>query len=154
MRQSTVSNSGSVERSRAKVVSELTDFVSWKGSTRRLSSPRARAARAGPSSPSSRSGVERLQLADAGETARRELCRRRGTDAGQQAEGLRRQQGRGLGADDGEAPRLVPLGGEFGEQPVGAEADRDGHADLRLHPPREPGQHDGRRCAMQCLGAR
>ena len=78
-----------------------------------------------------------------------------GADAGQQADGFRRQQGGGFfGIDDGEAARFAAAGGDLGQQPVRREADRDGDADLPLHGGGEAGQHDGRGRAMQRLGAR
>ena len=157
MRQSTLSRSGKRERSWAKVVSALTDFVSRQGSTRRLSSPRG-AAREGRTvlseQPERGRGVERLELADTRQAKGGEPGGPGRTHARQQADRLGRQQGGGLRADDGEAARLVALGSELGEQPVRAEADGDGDADLTLHAPGEPGEHDRRRSAMERLGPR
>ena len=68
--------------------------------------------------------------------------------------GCSREEGERLAsADHREAARLLEVGGDLGEELVEGEADRDGDADLVLDPPREPGEAQRRRRAVQPLGA-
>ena len=144
-------------RSCSNVVSALIDFVSRVGSTVRASSPRARRASAGPSSPSRRCAARSPSACRSASRVmpmRREPCapapgRRRAAAAPARARAVRRPR-RPITA---EAARLVASGGDLCQQAVRRQADRDGDADLRSTSQREAGQHGGGRRAVQRLGA-
>ena len=118
--------------------------------TGRASSPRARAARAGPSSPKRRAASRRSSAASWPSRVKPAAFSRRtsaGPTPGSSATGCRRQPAPPpRRADHREAARLVAVRGDLGQQPVARQADRDGDPDLALHLAREAGQHDrGRR---------
>lgn len=77
------------------------------------------------------------------------------TDARQDAYRARGQQILGLGFADHRKPaRLVQLGRDLGQKPVGGQTDRNRQADLFLDPFLQPCQLKRRRAAVQALGPR
>jgi hypothetical protein len=73
---------------------------------------------------------------------------------GNDTDGSIGQKGGGVrSADDGEAARLVEIGGDLGQELVVGEADRDGDADLLLDPAGKTDEGDRRAGMVQPLGA-
>src|SRR5262249_23462620 len=98
--------------------------------------------------------VEAAQLADPGDTVRREAPLHRAADAPQPADGLIGQKIGGFGpAEHGEAARPVQIGGELRPKLVVAEPDGRGDPVRYLDPPGERGEELCRRGAVQCLRA-
>ena len=95
-----------------------------------------------------------LQIGDAMKAVARKPRRARLADAEDEAHRLRREKCLRLAcAEHRKAARLVEVGGDFGEEFVAGEPDRDGDAEVLLDVGGKPRQHLCRRHAVQPLGA-
>ncbi len=98
--------------------------------------------------------LQLLQLADGAEPVLLQHLREGLADAPDQRHRLGGEERDRLRlADDGEAARLLEVGGDLGEELAIGEPDRDGDADLVLDLAGETGEHEGRRAAVQPLRA-